>query len=264
MRRLALSALTMLGACNEVIVGGGNQHHPDTDVDDGPPDPADDTEVPVAVCHAEPNPATPGAAVKFVGDASRDPDGSELINYRWSLAKKPTGSKAALPTGGENVDGFRPDLAGEYVATLVVTDAWGKPSNTCAATLDVAPAERLYVEVVSSVDDRIRPVLTRGDDRCKPSDCDVDWGGAGADPTTSEVAGKPTILAVDEPADGEYRLSVLDEASLDGWISKTTVDVAVWIDGEEAWSTTVSLELEGKEQELATILWPAKKITPAP
>jgi len=54
------------------------------------------------------------------GSGSSDPDG-DVLSFSWSLSLPP-GSAAALVNQNTSKPGFTPDVVGEYVATLVVSD----------------------------------------------------------------------------------------------------------------------------------------------
>jgi hypothetical protein len=70
-----------------------------------------------------------GALTILDGGKSHDREGDPL-SYRWTLAT-PAGSRAVLSGGSMEVAGFVPDLAGVYVATLVVSDGiMESPSDT--------------------------------------------------------------------------------------------------------------------------------------
>ena len=59
--------------------------------------------------------------VTLDGSDSDDVDGDE-ITYSWSLTTTPDGSSAALTDADSVMPTFTPDVAGEYVVTLVVND----------------------------------------------------------------------------------------------------------------------------------------------
>lgn len=65
--------------------------------------------------------AVNGVEIILNGAASEDPDG-DLITFRWVLATKPAGSLATL--GGSDTPRayFTPDVSGNYVLALVVSD----------------------------------------------------------------------------------------------------------------------------------------------
>jgi hypothetical protein len=75
------------------------------------------------VANAGPNQAvTAGDLVTLTGAGSTDPNG-DTLTYAWTLTSIPAGSTATL-TGATTVSPtFTADLAGEYVASLVVSDA---------------------------------------------------------------------------------------------------------------------------------------------
>ena len=52
-----------------------------------------------------------------------------------------------MPAGTFNRYGFIPDLAGTYVAELVVYNEYGRASQPCFAELTVIPEENLWIEM---------------------------------------------------------------------------------------------------------------------
>lgn len=62
-----------------------------------------------------------GATVQLDGSASKDADGNAL-RYQWALTTKPTGSKTALSNATTMMASFMADMAGQYVAQLIVND----------------------------------------------------------------------------------------------------------------------------------------------
>jgi len=60
------------------------------------------------------------------GDVTGDP-----MSYSWSLTSRPTGSAASLANSTQASPSFTPDLAGVYVASLVVTD--GKQNSATSS-----------------------------------------------------------------------------------------------------------------------------------
>lgn len=82
---------------------------------------------PVAVVTPEETDAALGAPLRLDGFASHDPDGTGL-SWTWTLLHKPAGSSAALATATESATTFTPDALGDYVVSLVVTDASGEAS----------------------------------------------------------------------------------------------------------------------------------------
>jgi RHS repeat-associated protein len=65
--------------------------------------------------------AATGDLLTLDGSASRDPDGQPL-SHAWSLITKPAGSQAALQNPTAPQCTLTPDVAGDYVAQLIVSD----------------------------------------------------------------------------------------------------------------------------------------------
>ncbi|MBB5369474.1 MULTISPECIES: PKD domain-containing protein [unclassified Janthinobacterium] len=63
----------------------------------------------------------PGTTVRLSGLGSTDAD-HDPLTYRWQLKAKPAGSKAVLSSLAAAQPTFIADLAGDYVATLIVND----------------------------------------------------------------------------------------------------------------------------------------------
>jgi PKD domain/Beta-propeller repeat len=76
-----------------------------------------------------------GSLVTLDGSASSDPGGQIPLTYLWSFVSKPPASKATLLGTSEVDPTFTPDLPGDYVIQLVVTNAAGLSS---AATVTVS------------------------------------------------------------------------------------------------------------------------------
>ncbi|MCG8435054.1 MAG: PKD domain-containing protein, partial [Gammaproteobacteria bacterium] len=80
----------------------------------------------------------PGDSVVLAGGDSTDRDG-EILSYRWALLHAPAGSSAVLGDPTKVSPGFTADLAGTYVAQLIVSDG-GRQSapDTVVITTDNA------------------------------------------------------------------------------------------------------------------------------
>jgi hypothetical protein len=80
-----------------------------------------------------------GQQVLLDGSASSDADGDSLT-YTWTLAQKPGGSNVALEDADKSIARLTPDVAGDYIVTLVVFD--GKVSSAAtSAKITARPAQ---------------------------------------------------------------------------------------------------------------------------
>ena len=92
--------------------------------------------------------------VEHDGAATSDPDG-DLLSYAWSLTSRPAGSSAALSNANTPNPVFVADRAGEYVATLVVSDGEldSEPDSVRVSTANSAPVAEAGAEIAANVGD---------------------------------------------------------------------------------------------------------------
>lgn len=80
----------------------------------------------------------PGDTVNLTGAGSTDADG-DTLTYAWSLIARPTGSVAALVNPAASTPSFVADVAGTYVAQLIVNDGF---TNSQPATVTITAGVR--------------------------------------------------------------------------------------------------------------------------
>jgi hypothetical protein len=247
------------------------------DEDTAPPiEPPPD--VPVAVCTVSPNPVTPPfEEARWDGRESYDPNGYEIVDYRWTLASQPQGSAVVMPGGATAVrEGFVPDLAGDYVGRLVVTNELGDVSEPCEVTLESVPAEDLWVEMywTHGSDDMdlhlVRPggqYENRNDD-CYFSTCvggGLDWG-VRNDPNDNpsldldDIPGTgPENINILMPESGEFTVYVHDYQDSNGWGADYTgtnqVTVNVYLNGGLVWTNTKGIAGDNTVTPFCRINW---------
>ncbi|WP_394845802.1 PKD domain-containing protein [Pendulispora brunnea] len=71
-----------------------------------------------------------GSDVVLDGSQSSDPDQGDALTYKWALGTKPANSNAAFADTAAAKPKFKADLAGEYIASLIVND--GKADSGAA------------------------------------------------------------------------------------------------------------------------------------
>jgi PKD domain len=112
-----------------------------------------------------------GSLVQLNGAGSTDVDGA-LITYRWSLVSVPAGSAASLSSTTAVNPTFTVDVAGAYVAQLIVNDG----------TFNSSPAT-----VVITTNALVAPVANAGPNQTVTAGSAVSLSGAGTDPQGMQV-----------------------------------------------------------------------------
>jgi hypothetical protein len=120
----------------------------------------------------------------WIGHESYDPFAFPLT-YDWTLIAAPEGSLATMPGGTADRLSFLPDLVGDYVAQLVVTNSMGLSSEPCEAKIHAIAVDR-PVAVCDVAPNPIRPELDT-----------ADWlGSASTDPSGLPLTHDWTLLEV--------------------------------------------------------------------
>lgn len=243
----------------------------DKPVKEEPPATDEVVDAPVARCKVGPSPVTPPfETATWDGRESSDPSGHEIVEYRWSLASKPTGSAARMPEGEAVRADFMPDLAGDYVGQLVVVNDVGAESQPCTTTLQAVPAQNLWVEMYwsHSGDDMDLHLLAPGGSLRSNSDCyymncvgrGLDWGerrNSDDDPSLDldDIPGVgPENINILDPEDSVYTAYVNDYPST-VFQGDNQVTVNVYLAGQRVWSDTKTITGENKDVKFAEINW---------
>jgi len=242
-----LSVPLLAGA--EVIVDTGDSG--DTDIPRSQP---------VAVCSVDPAEVLAiHESADWIGNLSYDTDGGSIVDYSWALYSAPAGATSAMPGGAANRRGFTPDVAGEYIGELIVTDSDGLSSEPCYATLNATAGDGLWVEAfwTNSGDDMDLHLLDDGGTLTTDSDCyfanctwgGLNWGGAGPsdDPILDldDIPGTgPENINIDSPARGTYAVYVHDYPG-SVYSGRNDVTVNVYLASRLIWTDTRNINSEG-------------------
>lgn len=244
-----------------------------------PEDTAVPVDGPVADCQVSPNPVQPPfEEATWDGSASYSTDG-EIVSYEWRLESKPTGSATTMPGGGNaRRPGFVPDLAGDYVGRLTVTDSNGQ-TDSCTTTLEAIPIENLWIEMYWTVanDDMDLHLLRPGGTLESNGDCyfnncvgrPLEWGDAGNpddDPILDldDIYGVgPENINITEPYSGTYTVVVHDYSgsTFPDYTDRNDVTVNIYINGALAWTDTKPITGNNKYVDFAEIEWPSGTVT---
>lgn len=133
--------------------------------------------------------------VQLNGTASYDPDNDALTAYHWTLSV-PSGSNATLDDPSAANPSFTADVYGDYVATLVVTDAFGATSTPDSVTVSFT---------------NLPPVANAGPNLAGVVGHTVTLSGSGSDPNGDALTYAWSLTTV--PAGSATTLSGADSAS---------------------------------------------------
>jgi hypothetical protein len=87
-------------------------------------------------------PANRWELVTLDGSRSSDPEFDYPLSFSWQLVEIPDGSQVTLLDADTEKPSFTPDLPGNYIAELVVTDTWGLESEAdqvLVSTINIPP-----------------------------------------------------------------------------------------------------------------------------
>lgn len=182
---------------------------------------------PVANAGTEQNIAA-GTVVVLDGSSSSDAN-SDPLTYAWTLSAKPAGSVASLSSPTAAKPTFTADVAGTYVASLVVNDGKVNSSNAATVTVTAAVANAIPVANAGTAQ-KVAPGTTVTVDGSASSDANGDaltytW-------TLSKPAGSSALLSSPNASKPTFTADVAGTyvASLivsDGTVNSTAKTVAV-------------------------------------
>lgn len=241
---------------------------------------ATDSSLPIADCYVDPAQIQPnsGQEATWYGIDSYDPSGAAITSYNWTLVSKPAGSQVSMPPGtSANRSRFSPDLAGDYVGQLIVTNEFGVNSEPCQTTLVGVPGQDLWVQMswTQSGDDMdLHMVYNNGGynttNDCYYSNCQSsppDWGVIGDpsdDPSLDQddVGGTgPENITMASPSSGTYTVVVHDFPG-SSYTPGNSVTVVIFLGGVQVWSDTRTISGEDTFTPFAEISYPSATVTP--
>ena len=112
------------------------------------PEDGESNEAPSAVADANNTTVNTGTEVTLDAASSEDPDGDEL-SYSWSL-NTPDESTASLSDASAEQPTFTPDVAGDYVATVEVSDGTESSTDDVTVTAEAVKAVALSSNITTS------------------------------------------------------------------------------------------------------------------
>lgn len=227
---------------------------------------------PVAVCSVDPAEVLAiHESADWIGSSSYDTDGF-ITDYSWTLYSTPAGATSTMPGGTANRRGFTPDVAGEYIGELVVTDDDGLTSDPCYANLNATAGDGLWVEIfwVNSGDDMDLHLLTDGGSLTTDTDCYyanctwslLDWGISGRtddNPTLDldDISGTgPENINIDNPSRGRFTVYVHDYPG-SSYIGRNDVTVNVYLASRLIWTDTRNINSEGCYEPIVDVAVPS-------
>jgi hypothetical protein len=222
---------------------------------------------PVAVCSATPQRVDAiRGAFQFTGAGSSDP-GGRPISYRWAWVSVPRGSTVATPLAGQTTASITPDVVGNYVAELVVTNDLGYDSAPCRATATADADRDLWVEMYwDNAEDVDLHLLRNNGTFASQQDCFFDncigglsWDAPGIadDPfldldDTTGVG--PENINIDQPAANRYTVLIHDHPFRQ-YQGANNVTVNVYVYGRLEFQDVRTVTGEGDRVEVVEIDW---------
>jgi hypothetical protein len=213
--------------------------------------------------------------LSFDGSNSFDPDG-EALSYQWDLKIQPPGSASQIESLTESSTSFQPDLTGQYVSQLVVSNQSGL-TDKCKYVFDAIPEQGIWVELYWSLeqDDIALHLLTANaaaadnwfnfllDEDCHDSNCSdgLEWGDSSSTEDNPHIlfdednTKGPQVIYIEEPQQEVFRVLVQDRntetsSTLD---TVNTLTIKVYMSGQERLRKVINAPEEGSYLHIADI-----------
>jgi PKD repeat protein len=175
------------------------------------------------------------------GDSAEPCSVPQSFRYAWRLVALPSGSRAAINDAGARNPSFLADVAGTYVAQVVVTDQTGRASAPALVELTVAPCGGAVPAIESAAATPARPDVGQvvrlaavvsdadaGGSCNKPQNLAYAWRlvglPAGSRASLNDAGAESPSLTVDKPGTYAAVLVVTDQAGLRSEPKAVTVE----------------------------------------
>jgi hypothetical protein len=191
-------------------------------------------------------PETPAAgAIVRLSSTWSDSDNlcgeNQTVTFSWSIASRPEGSRAAIGESTLPEPNFEPDIVGEYVVALVVTDDTGRSSEPGELTITAGECGTLTPQVAEVVvspaspntGDLVELAVTAIDPDNDPDTCALDQTvtissafvgrPAGSAAELSPAEGPSPAFIADTPGEYVIRTTVIDDTGNTSFRDTTVV-----------------------------------------
>lgn len=116
------------------------------------PDQPDDSEPPTLSAVIGYSPASPEVGMDVNLDATASSDDQNIgYDVSWSFTDRPAGSSAAISGSTQQNAVFTPDVAGDYIVELEISNSTENVSDSQTATITVTPVEQNTIELSGTI-----------------------------------------------------------------------------------------------------------------